>query len=105
MKMSTKMRVSIEVDVTDATSQSEARESAFDLVKPLLNSKKGRKPSGPRAAVTGITVETSGEPTRYMSPAQCEFTREEIEAERKKMNNETIETDDDSVEVSRTFKS
>ena len=70
MKMSTKMRVSIEVDVTDVTSQSEARESAFDLVKPLLNSKKGRKPSGPRATVTGITV-------GYMSPAQ--------------MDNETVE--------------
>ena len=91
MKMSTKMRVSIEVDVTDVASQSEARESAFDLVKPLLNSKKGRKPSGPRATVTGITVETSGEPTRYVSPAQCELPGDVIDAALAKMNNETIE--------------
>ena len=53
---SVKMSVVVEVDVTDAESVASAREAAFELAKPLLSSKRGRKSSGPRAIVTGIRV-------------------------------------------------
>lgn len=57
--MSVKQVVVIEVDVVDVESASEAREAAFELVRPLLvpSKKRGPKGSGPRAVVTGCRVE------------------------------------------------
>ena len=55
-----KYRVILEVDVHNTTTESEGRETAFALVASLHGSqaKKGRPASGPRATLSGISVES-----------------------------------------------
>lgn len=59
MVTNSKLTVILEVDVTGVESNAEARETAMEIVRPLLapSKKRGPKTSGPRAVVTGFRVE------------------------------------------------
>jgi|GEM_PF-2133588 len=48
----------VHIDVTNAESESQAREQAFAHITAVSPPKRGRTPSGPRTAVTGVTMET-----------------------------------------------
>lgn len=56
-----KFQLIIEVDVENATTESEGRKAAYDLGAILNNPKKGRRAAGPSASVTGIRVESIDE--------------------------------------------
>lgn len=52
-----KLLVTLDVDVTNAASEAEARECAFKLASSMNGATKGRPSAGARASVTGIKVD------------------------------------------------
>lgn len=72
-----KLFVVIEMEVSDSSSQlteSQARQIAFDEIssKVLTQKKTGRPASGPKASVSGITVETRSNPVPQQDVAALE---------------------------------
>lgn len=51
-----RVQVTVEVDVTGAASESQARQTVFSLLGTPQPISKGRPVSGPRAVVTGISI-------------------------------------------------
>ena len=53
-----RFRALVDIDVKNADSESEAREKAFGIMSGAnATPARGRTPSGPKASVTGVTVE------------------------------------------------
>lgn len=50
-----RFNVTVEIDVTNAESESEAREKAFAVMSTIPVAR-GRKASGPKAAITGVSI-------------------------------------------------
>jgi hypothetical protein len=50
-----RFNVNVEIDVTNAESESEAREKAFSVMSTVPVAR-GRKASGPKAAITGVSI-------------------------------------------------
>lgn len=72
-----KLFVVIEMEVSDSSSQlteSQARQIAFDEIssRVLTQKKTGRPASGPKASVSGITVETRSNPVPQQDVAALE---------------------------------
>jgi hypothetical protein len=51
-----RVRVTVELDVINAESESQARQTVFSLLSASPSPSKGRPASGPRATVTGVTI-------------------------------------------------
>lgn len=77
-----RFKVTVEIDVTDADSEAQARKTVFSLLTAPTAASKGRPASGPKASVTGVTIPTS--------PKDI-FTEAEIAAARKERNAEVME--------------
>ena len=79
-----KLFVVIEMEVSDSSAtltESQARQIAFDEIssKVLTQKKTGRPASGPKASVSGITVESDEDYIPFFDPAHalesnCGFT-------------------------------
>ncbi len=54
-----RFRVIVEIDVTDADSEAQARKAVFNLLTAPPATSKGRPASGPKASVTGLTIPAS----------------------------------------------
>ena len=54
-----RFKVSVEIDVTDADSEAQARKTVFSLLTAPTAASKGRPASGPKASVTGLTIPAS----------------------------------------------
>ena len=53
-----RFRALVDIDVKNADSESEAREKAFGIMSGAnATPSRGRTPSGPKASVTGVTIE------------------------------------------------
>ena len=50
-----RFNVTVEIDVTNAETESEAREKAFAVMSTIPVAR-GRKASGPKAAITGVSI-------------------------------------------------
>jgi hypothetical protein len=83
-----RFKVTVEIDVTDADSEAQARKTVFSLLTAPTAASKGRPASGPKASVTGVTIPTI--PTIPTSPKGI-FTEAEIAAARKERNAEVME--------------
>ena len=64
-----RFNVTVEIDVTNAESESEAREKAFAVMSTIPVAR-GRKASGPKAAITGVSIKpnTNGIITSSTNP-------------------------------------
>ncbi len=56
MSQNYRVRVTVELDVVNAESESQARQTVFSLLSTPPATSKGRPTSGPRATVTGLTI-------------------------------------------------
>lgn len=56
MPQNYRVRVTVELDVINAESESQARQTVFSLLSANPSPLKGRPASGPRATVTGVTI-------------------------------------------------
>ena len=57
-----RFRAIVDIDVKNAESESEAREKAFGIMSGANSTPaRGRTPSGPRASVTGVKIESGEE--------------------------------------------
>jgi len=56
-----RVRVTVELDVINAESESQARQTVFSLLSASASPSKGRPASGPRATVTGLTIGEFGD--------------------------------------------
>lgn len=54
-----RFKVIVEIDVTDAESEAQARKTVFGLLTATTGASKGRPSSGPKASVTGLTIPDS----------------------------------------------
>jgi len=54
-----RFKVTVEIDVTDADSEAQARKTVFALLTAPTAASKGRPASGPKASVTGLTIPAS----------------------------------------------
>lgn len=54
-----RFKVTVEIDVTDADSEAQARKTVFSLLTAPTAASKGRPASGPKASVTGLTIPAS----------------------------------------------
>ena len=63
-----RIAVSVELDVVNAESESQARQTAFSLLSAHQSPSKGRPVSGPRASVTGVTIENVTDTSRSLTP-------------------------------------
>lgn len=56
MSKAYRFKITVEVDVTDAESESVARRTAFNLLSASTTPLKGRPTSGPKAHVTSVMI-------------------------------------------------
>ena len=56
-----RVRVTVELDVINAESESQARQTVFSMLSVSASPSKGRPASGPRATVTGLTIGEFGD--------------------------------------------
>jgi len=69
-----RFNVTVEIDVTNAETESEAREKAFAVMSAIPVAR-GRKASGPKAAITGVSIESKfpSKPDWQQTPVSREF--------------------------------
>jgi hypothetical protein len=53
-----RFRVTVDIDVTNAESETQARQAAFVLLASQASAAKGRPTSGPKASVTSVMIPT-----------------------------------------------
>ncbi len=69
-----RFNVTVEIDVTNAETESEAREKAFSVMSTIPVAR-GRKASGPKAAITGVSIKPNApSPQFFFSAANIELT-------------------------------
>lgn len=64
-----RFNVTVEIDVTNAETESEAREKAFAVMSTIPVAR-GRKASGPKAAITGVSIKPHAASIPPMVPWQ-----------------------------------
>jgi hypothetical protein len=57
MSQSFRFQINVDCDVENADSEAVARTAAFALLTAVQQSKRGRKPAGPDATITGVKIE------------------------------------------------
>lgn len=63
-----RFNVTVEIDVTNAETESEAREKAFAVMSTIPVAR-GRKASGPKAAITGVSIKPQAAPQQFFFDA------------------------------------
>tara|TARA_R110000868_G_scaffold222887_5_gene474719 strand:- start:99 stop:368 length:270 start_codon:yes stop_codon:yes gene_type:complete len=68
-----RFNVTVEIDVTNAETESEAREKAFAVMSTIPVAR-GRKASGPKAAITGVSIRPHAPSTVFSAPVPWQST-------------------------------